>query len=54
MTYITQLDALELDESLQQLISMNLVDVRLGVKNVRYSIHNITDTFLRTGLLKWL
>lgn len=54
MTYITQLDPLELDHSLQQLISMNLVDVRLGVKNVRYSIHNITDTFLRTGLLKWL
>lgn len=54
MAYITELDDLDLQDSLQQLISMNLVDVRLSVKDVRYSIHNITDTFLRTGPLKWL
>ncbi len=54
MGYITKLNPVELEEALNQLISMNLVDVRLGVKEVQYSIHNLTDTFLRAGPLKWL
>jgi hypothetical protein len=54
MTRITHLKAPSLRKSLYLLVALNLVDVRHDLTESRYSIHNLTRTFLQEQVAKWL
>ncbi|MGB0385903.1 MAG: NB-ARC domain-containing protein [Ardenticatenaceae bacterium] len=50
---VTNFDPSDLRSALQDLIKMNLVDASRGLKEWRYSIHNLTRTFLENGPIRW-
>ncbi len=43
----------QLSQSLENLVKINLVDVRGDLHQRRYSIHNLTRTFLHEQVLRW-
>lgn len=57
LDYLAEVGDLERDElrmALNQLVSLNLVDARGGLNDRRYSIHNLTRTFLEEQVARWL
>lgn len=57
LDYLAEVGDLERDElrmALNQLVSLNLVDARGGLNERRYSIHNLTRTFLEEQVARWL
>lgn len=50
---ITQVDDAGLRSALEMLVSLNLVDVRNGIHQKRYTIHNLTRAFLQEQVAKW-
>ena len=40
--------------ALNQLVTLKLVDARGGLNDRRYSIHNLTRTFLEEQVAQWL
>lgn len=43
----------DLDEALSHLVTLNLVDARIGKNSALYSIHSLTRTFLLNGIADW-
>lgn len=54
MARVTRLEPPALRKSLYLLVTLNLVDVRHDLTESRYSIHNLTRTFLQEQVAKWL
>lgn len=57
LDYLAEVGDLDRDElrmALNQLVSLNLVDARGGLNDRRYSIHNLTRTFLEEQVARWL
>jgi hypothetical protein len=57
LNYLAEVGDLDVDElrmALNQLVTLNLVDARGGLNDRRYSIHNLTRTFLEEQVAKWL
>lgn len=55
--YLAEVGDLDLDDlrmALNQLVTLNLVDARGGLNDRRYSIHNLTKTFLMEQVVKWM
>ncbi|MEM7028052.1 MAG: tetratricopeptide repeat protein [Chloroflexota bacterium] len=50
---LTQLSQPQLQQSLQQLISLSLVTVGGDLEAPRYRLHRLTETFLMNEVLKW-
>jgi len=50
---VSQLDASELGQALQQLASLSLVQVGGTLDERRYTIHRLTETFLLNEAIKW-
>lgn len=56
LEYLAEVGDLDCDElrmALNQLVSLNLVDARGGLNDRRYSIHNLTRTFLEEQVARW-
>lgn len=53
LAQISRLDASDLRDALQNLVSLNLVDSRGDLHERRYTIHALTRTFLQTHVIKW-
>ena len=49
----SQLDSNELNKALDQLVRLNLVDSRGSLNDRRYTIHNLTRTFLHEQVVQW-
>ena len=57
LEYLAEVGDLDRDElrmALNQLVTLNLVDARGGLNDRRYSIHNLTRTFLEEQIERWL
>lgn len=57
LDYLSQVCALspaELRRSLERLVSLNLVDSRGGLFERRYTIHNLTRSFLQDQVARWM
>lgn len=57
LEYLAEVGDLDRDElrmALNQLVTLNLVDARGGLNDRRYSIHNLTRTFLEEQIARWL
>jgi hypothetical protein len=50
---LTQLEEGELNPALQQLARLSLVQVGGDVRERRYMIHRLTETFLLNEAIKW-
>jgi hypothetical protein len=50
---ISEMDEAQVVDALNGLTTLNLVDVRGDLHARRYSIHNLTRTFLHTDILRW-
>jgi hypothetical protein len=50
---ICEIDPDEMIQSLETLVRLNLVDVRGDLYQRRYTIHNLTRTFLHEQVLRW-
>lgn len=50
---VTKLERTKLHKSLQLLITLNLVEVKHTSTESRYTIHNLTRTFLQKQVAKW-
>lgn len=48
-----QLPDIDLNKSLELLISLNLVEVRGGLQRRNYTIHSLTRTFLHEQVIRW-
>lgn len=53
IAHITGLEPANVRNCLNFLVTLNLVDVRRDVAKSRYSIHNLTRTFLHQEVVKW-
>jgi hypothetical protein len=50
---VSQLDLGEVTDALSRLVRLNLVDSRGDFKARRYTIHNLTATFLQEQVIRW-
>ena len=50
---VNELDADQLNDALDQLVTLSLVEVRGDLADRRYRIHRLTETFLLTEVAKW-
>lgn len=50
---ISRLDVTDLRRGLEQLLLLNLIDSRGDLHARRYTIHNLTRTFLQQGIAQW-
>jgi hypothetical protein len=50
---ISEMEPGELSKSLETLVRLNLVDVRGGLHERRYTIHNLTRAFLHEQVIRW-
>jgi hypothetical protein len=50
---ICEIDAGQVIQALESLVRLNLVDVRGDLHQRRYTIHNLTRTFLHEQVLRW-
>lgn len=50
---LSRLDASALHRGLEQLLLLNLIDSRGDLHTRRYTIHNLTRTFLQQGIAQW-
>jgi hypothetical protein len=50
---VSQLDLDQLNEALENLVSLSLVEVRGDLGEVYYRIHRLTESFLLTEVTKW-
>ncbi len=56
LTYLaalTGLDTAHLSDALDRLVGLNLVDSKGDLNERRYTIHNLTRTFLQEQVAKW-
>jgi len=56
LAYLAEVGDIAADEihhALNKLVTLNLVDVRGGLHDRRYSIHSLTRTFLQEQVAKW-
>jgi hypothetical protein len=51
---MTGLDPTDLRDALEHLVTLNLVDSKGGLTERRYTIHNLTRTFLQEQVAKWI
>ena len=54
IAHLTDLSPANVRHSLNFLVTLNLVDVKHDSSGSRYSIHNLTRTFLHQEVVKWL
>lgn len=53
LAQLSGLEAGELSDALTELVTLSLVDSRGGVLDRRYTIHNLTRTFLLEQVIRW-
>lgn len=53
ISMLSKLDNEQLTTALKQLVILSLINVGGTVEARRYSIHRLTETFLRNEVLKW-
>lgn len=53
LTAVSRLDPNDLHKALDKLVTLNLVDSRGDLHERRYTIHNLTRTFLHTQIANW-
>ena len=50
---VCQLDAGDVTDALSHLVRLNLVESRGDLNERRYTIHNLTTTFLHEQVIRW-
>jgi hypothetical protein len=50
---LSDLDANDVNQALEQLMALSLVEVRGDLQQHRYRIHRLTETFLLNEVVKW-
>lgn len=53
LTALCQLASADLQHGIEQLLALNLIDSRGELQVRRYTIHNLTRTFLQQGIAQW-